>query len=168
MTYYFNMFFVRLTILSRIMEGSTENSKNVPKKSTSLGRIMGFRQYTVRLRWERKSLQLACIKFSNFMPILDTSIVTTSTFITSGWGKDFRQMCLYPLVLARVINAIYIISPGSPFTTQVHTSLNVARPYLAMSRGFTTRVLKAMFVCCLELTLTNKRLYRAEASQGAG
>ena len=28
------------------MEGSTGNSKNVPKKSTSLGRIMGFWQYT--------------------------------------------------------------------------------------------------------------------------
>ena len=74
---------------SQIMEGSTVNSKNVPKKSTSLGcRIMGFRQYTVRLRCEPKSLQPACIKFSNFMPILDMSIVTTHTFIISGFLMD--------------------------------------------------------------------------------
>ena len=59
-------------VASQIMKGSTGNSKNVPKKSISLGRIMGFWQYTVRK------------KFSNFMPILDMSIVTTSTFIISG------------------------------------------------------------------------------------
>ena len=32
---------------------------------------------------EPKSLQPVCIKFSSFMPILDMSIVTTCTFITS-------------------------------------------------------------------------------------
>ena len=34
---------------------------------------MGCRQYTLRLRCEPKSLQPACTKFSNFVPILDTS-----------------------------------------------------------------------------------------------
>ena len=68
---------------AQIMDGSTGNSKNVPKKSISFGRIMGFRQYTVGPRCEPKSLQPACTKFSNFVPILDMSIVTTRTFITS-------------------------------------------------------------------------------------
>ena len=62
----------RLATFSQIMEGSTSNSKNVAKKSTSLGRMMGFRHYTVRPRCEPKSLQPACTKFSNFVPILDT------------------------------------------------------------------------------------------------
>ena len=66
-----------------MMEGSTSNSRNVPKKSTRLGRMLGFRQYTVRPRCEPKSLQLACTKFSNFVPILNTSIVPTPTFIIS-------------------------------------------------------------------------------------
>jgi hypothetical protein len=67
------------------MEGSTGNSKNVPKKSTSLGRIMGF---LVHPRWEPKSLQPDCIKFSNFMPILNTSIVIAPTFIISLFDKN--------------------------------------------------------------------------------
>ena len=69
---------------AQVMEGSTGNSKNVPKKSTRLGRMMGFRQYTLRLRCEPKSLQPACTKFSNFVPILDTSTFTTPSFISSG------------------------------------------------------------------------------------
>ena len=52
--------------------------------STSLGRIMGFRQCMVRPRYEPKFLQLACTKFSKFKPILDTSTVTTPTFIISA------------------------------------------------------------------------------------
>ena len=67
----------------QIMEGSTGNSKNVQRKNTSLGRIMGFPQYTVCPQCEPKSLQPDCTKFSNFVPILDTSIVTTPTFIIS-------------------------------------------------------------------------------------
>ena len=74
---------------SEVMEGSTGNSKNVPKKSTRLGRMMGFRQYTLRLRYEPKSLQPACTKFSNFVKILDTSIVTTPTFIISDPMVNF-------------------------------------------------------------------------------
>ena len=69
---------------AQVMEGSTGNSKNVPKKSTRLGRMIGFRQYTLRLRCEPKSLQPACTKFSNFVPILDTSTFTTPSFISSG------------------------------------------------------------------------------------
>ena len=75
---------------AQIIEWSTGNSKKVPKKSTSLGRMMGFRQYTVRPRCEPWSLQPACIKFSSFMPILDMSIVTTPIFIISEghtWEK---------------------------------------------------------------------------------
>ena len=73
--------------------------KMIQKKSTSLGRIMGFRQYTLRLRCELKSLQPACIKFSNFMPILDKSVVTTPTFIISGYNsnlfsKSWNSICL--------------------------------------------------------------------------
>ena len=45
-------------IHSEIMVGSTGNSKNVPKKP-------------------------ACTKLSNFVPILDRSIVTTPIFIIS-------------------------------------------------------------------------------------
>ena len=63
------------------MEGSTGNSKNAPKKSTRLGRMMGFQQYMVRPQCEPKSLQPAS---TNFVPKLDTSIVTTPTFIISG------------------------------------------------------------------------------------
>ena len=74
---------------SQIMEGSTSNSKNVPKKRTSLVRIMGFRQYKVCLQCEPKSLQPACTKLSNFVPILDMSIVTTPTFIIS----DMQNIC---------------------------------------------------------------------------
>ena len=70
---------------AQVMEGSTGNSKNVPKKSTRLGRMMGFWQYTLRLRCEPKSLQPACTKFSNFVPILDTSTFTTPSLITSGY-----------------------------------------------------------------------------------
>ena len=66
------------------MEGSTGNSKNFPKKSTRLGRMMGFRQYMLQLWCEPKSLQPACTKFSNFVPILDTSTFTTPSFISSG------------------------------------------------------------------------------------
>ena len=65
------------------MEESSGNFKNVPKKNTSLGRIMGFRQYTVHPRCKPKSLQPACTKFSNFVPIPNRSIVTTPTFIIS-------------------------------------------------------------------------------------
>ena len=61
----------------QIMEGSTGNFRIVLKKSTSLGRIIGFWQYTVRSQCEPKSLQPACTKFSN------TSIVTAPTFIIS-------------------------------------------------------------------------------------
>ena len=54
------------------MEGSTGNSKNVPKKSTSLGRIMGFRQYTLRpevikVRVVTIDVSSIGIKFENFM-----------------------------------------------------------------------------------------------------
>ena len=44
-------------LCSQIMEGSTGNSKNVPKKSTSLGRLMGFWQYSVRPLCKPWSLQ---------------------------------------------------------------------------------------------------------------
>ena len=57
------------------MEGRTGNSKNVPKKNTSLSRMMGFRQYTVCPQCEPKSLQPAYTKFS--------TIVTIPTFIIS-------------------------------------------------------------------------------------
>ena len=69
----------------QIMEESTGNSKNAPKKSASLGRIMGFLQYKVRPRYEPKSLEPACTKLSNFVPILDTSIVTTPTYLYHLW-----------------------------------------------------------------------------------
>ena len=72
-----------LTCVPQVMEGSTGNSKNVPKKSTRLGRMMGIRQYNLRLWCEPKSLQPACTKFSNFVPILDTSTFTTPSFISS-------------------------------------------------------------------------------------
>ena len=64
------------------MEGSTGNSKNVPKKEyvPVWAELWAFGS----TRCEPKSLQPACIKFSNFMPILGTLIVTTPTFITSG------------------------------------------------------------------------------------
>ena len=42
---------------AQIMEGSTGNSKHVPKKKTRLGRMMGFRQYTVRPRSQWEFLQ---------------------------------------------------------------------------------------------------------------
>ena len=66
------------------MEESTGISKNVPKKSTRLGRMMGFRQYTVSPWCEPKSLHPACTKFSDFVPILDTSIVTIPKFTISA------------------------------------------------------------------------------------
>ena len=37
------------SLFAQVMEGNTGNSKNVPKKSTRLGRMIGFRQYTLRL-----------------------------------------------------------------------------------------------------------------------
>ena len=75
---------LNLRTFSQVMKGSTGNSENVPKKKTRLGRMMGFRQYTLWLRCEPKSLQPACTKFSNFVPILDTSTFTTPSFISSG------------------------------------------------------------------------------------
>ena len=48
------------------------------------------------------------------------------------------------------------------------SDLSVARPYLAMSRGFTTRVLKAMFVCCSELSRTNDSTGQGRRNWGAG
>ena len=59
--------------------------KMFQKKSTSLGRIMG--------RWQHIAPMANCIKFSNFVPILDTLIGTTSTFIVSDlsaayWNKN--------------------------------------------------------------------------------
>ena len=77
----------KISFSPQIMEGSTGNSKNVPKKSTSLGRIKGFLQYTAA---NLNPLQPACIKFSNFMSILDTSIVITPTLIISGLHVKIR------------------------------------------------------------------------------
>ena len=82
--------YIKLMLTSQVMEGITGNSKNVPKKSTRLGRMMDFRQYTLRLRCEPKSLQPPCTKFSNFVPILDTSTFTNPSFISSGF-KKIRQ-----------------------------------------------------------------------------
>ena len=69
----------------QIMEGSTGNSKNVSKKEYQFGQNKGL---SAVHGCEPKSLQPACIKFSNFMLILDTSIVTTRTFITSATDYD--------------------------------------------------------------------------------
>ena len=77
------------------MEGSTGNSKNVPKKSTRLGRMMGFQQYTFRLQCKPKSLKPACTKFSNFVPILGTSTLTTPSFISSEVGLTFKTFVLH-------------------------------------------------------------------------
>ena len=49
---------------------------------------MGFWQHMVCPQCESKSLQHACIKFSNFMPIHNMSIVTTPTFIISGLSMN--------------------------------------------------------------------------------
>ena len=54
---------VYFSFKAQIMKGSIGNSKNVPKKSTSVERIIGIWQYMVCPRCEPKSLQPVCTKF---------------------------------------------------------------------------------------------------------
>ena len=77
-----------------LLEGSIGNCKNIPKKSTNLGRIMGFWQYMVCPWCEPWSLQPACIKFSNFMPILDAAMVKTPSLIIFGLHIGSKQSFL--------------------------------------------------------------------------
>ena len=72
------------------MEGSTGN---VPNKSANLGRMMDFWQYTVHL-WPTLIPAACLIKFSNFMPIIDTSIVTIPTFIISEEITNYNSISM--------------------------------------------------------------------------
>ena len=92
------------------MEGLTGNSKNVPKKSTRLG----FWQDTLQLRYKPKSLQPACTKFSNFVSILDMSIVTTPTFIISALQPAYIKFSNFmPILGTSVVSTPNFIISGN-------------------------------------------------------
>ena len=106
------------------------NTTFLPKDAcTSLSRIMVFCQYMVCQPCEPWSLQPACIKFSNFMPILDTSIVTTRTFITSGpqlflyqiiWNKPSMELlCNVQCYKRGVFNVLVMINQHQQNTMDV-------------------------------------------------